>query len=141
MDKLSQVVQLAFEAQILEDGRQSQNMETYMNENSQDMPDERLLTENFERMRSHFNCLKNLEASHGSLSDPDRVREVLRQNSFLLGLEQNKNKGIQVSLTTMKRQKERMRQKMFELQYASKNNQTQLENFKKQVYDIDFDFY
>ena len=112
-----------------------------MNENSQDMPDERLLTENFERMRSHFNCLKNLEASHGSLSDPDRVREVLRQNSFLLGLEQNKNKGIQVSLTTMKRQKERMRQKMFELQYASKNNQTQLENFKKQVYDIDFDFY
>ena len=141
MDKLLQVVQLAFEAQILKDGRQSQNLETYMNENTQDVPDERLLTENFERMRSHFNCLKSLETSHGSLSDAERVREVLRQNSFLLGLEQNKNKGIQLQLTMQKRSTERMKKEKSELLNASKNLQSELQNFKKLTYDIDFDFY
>ena len=79
------------------------------------MPDKRLLTANFEKMRAHFNCLSEIEPSHGNLTGPDRLREVLRQNSFLLGLEACKNKNNQMELGFIKRREERLRLEKSEL--------------------------
>ena len=79
------------------------------------MPDKRLLTSNFEKMRAHFNCLSEIETTHGVLTDNARLREVLRQNSFLLGLEACKNKNNSMELGFIKRREERLRLEKSEL--------------------------
>ena len=87
----------------MENPRNSQALEAYTQESVSEVPDERVITSNFERMRTHFNCLAEIEKTHGSLIDSDRLREVLKQNTFQLGLESNKNKNIQMELTMLKR--------------------------------------
>ena len=82
------------------------------------MPDKRLLTANFEKMRSHFNCLTEIEAQHGSLTEKDKLREVLKQNAFLLGLESCKNKHHLMELNLIKRNAERLRLEKHELESA-----------------------
>lgn len=57
------------------------------------------MTANFEKLRSYFNCLAELEASTNSKSgnamrDAESLRELLKKNALLLGLELNKNKSI-----------------------------------------------
>ena len=92
-------------------------------------------------MRSHFNCLSNIEATHGDLTNSDRLREVLRQNSFLLGLESSKNKNMQLELQTMKRSKDRLRDEKMSLEAAKNQQVAQLEDAKAKLYDIDYDDY
>ena len=86
MDKLFRVVESAFKAQILEEPQAKEIHEAYNYEQSCDTPDKRTLTSNFEKMRAHFNCLTELEGTHGDMNNTDRLREVLKQNAFLLGL-------------------------------------------------------
>ena len=105
------------------------------------MPDKRLITANFEKMRSHFNCLSEIEAQHGSLTDNDKLREVLKQNAFLLGLESCKNKHHLMELNLIKRNAERLRVEKHELETAEKTKQSELQQVKSQRYSIDFDFY
>ena len=52
------------------------------------------MTENFEKLRAYFDCLSELEASNGGYRDTDSLRDLLKRNSLLLGIEQNKNKSI-----------------------------------------------
>ena len=103
--------------------------------------DTHALTSMLERMRAHFNCLSQIEATHGDLTNPDRLREVLRQNSFLLGLESSKNKNMQLELQTMKRSKDRLREEKMSLEAAKNEHVAQLEEAKSKLYDIDFDEY
>ena len=73
------------------------------------MPDSRILTQNLDKMRTHFTCLTELENNIGDLQSAARLREVLKQNCLLLGLEANKNKNFQIEMTTLKRAYERLR--------------------------------
>ena len=66
-------------------------------------------------MRAHFDCLAEIETSHGSLTDNTRLREALRQNAFLLGLEACKNKNNAMELGFIKRKEEQMRLEKSEL--------------------------
>ena len=66
-------------------------------------------------MRAHFDCLNEIEASHGNLTDNARLREVLRQNAFLLGLEACKNKNNAMELCNIRRKEERLRTEKNEL--------------------------
>ena len=93
------MVESAFKAQILEEPLLKETHEAYNNEQASMTPDKRTLTSNFEKMRAHFNCLTELEATHGDMSNTGRLREVLKQNAFLLGLESCKNKNHQMELT------------------------------------------
>ena len=63
----------------------------------------------FAEIKAHFDCLKELEATHGDLSDASRLREVLRQCTFQLGLEAHKCKSVWTEMTILKNQKERLR--------------------------------
>lgn len=99
MDKLFRVVESAFKAQILEDPLMKASHDMYNTEQASETPDKRLLTSNFEKMRAHFNVLTELEAANGGLSSTDSLRDVLKKNAFLLGLESCKNKNHQMELT------------------------------------------
>jgi hypothetical protein len=66
-------------------------------------------------MREHFNCLNEIESTHGDLSNAGRLREVLRQNNFLLGLEASKNKNMGLELKTLQRRTDRLRDEKFKI--------------------------
>ena len=99
------------------------------------------LSQLFERMRAHFNCLNELEATNGDLNNSEKLREVLRLNSFLLGLESSKNKSMLVELTTLKRSKDRLREEKIAIEAAKHEQVNQLEEARSKLYDIEFDEY
>ena len=105
------------------------------------MPDKRLLTSNYEKMRAHFNCLAEIEAQQGDLTDNGRLREVLKKNSFLLGLEACKNKNNAMEINFTKRHAEGLRLEKSALQTEQEMRETELQTAKAKLYDIDFDFY
>ena len=88
----------AFKAQILDDAAHGAEYKSHEAQQAAETPDKRILTSTFEKMRAHFDCLAEIEASHGSLTDNARLREALRQNAFLLGLEACKNKSNAMEL-------------------------------------------
>ena len=121
-EKLYKVVEQTFRAQILEDEKYKIPYDLYNQENDESMPDQHIITTNFEKMRAHFNCLSELEATHGDLNKADRLREVLRQNSFLLGLVSSKNKNMKLELNFLQRNYDRLSREKSELQSLQKNN-------------------
>ena len=75
------------------------------------------LNENLEKMRTHFDCLRQIEAQHGgNLNDPQTLREFLKRNCFLLGLETNKNKSIKIELDFLQKNTVRIRKDKLDLQ-------------------------
>lgn len=91
-----------------------------------------------EKLRSHFDCLKEIEAMRGGkLTDASALRDVLRSNTFLLGLEVAKKKSLEVNFKTVKRSQDRLREEHKKL----KKEKLTLENVVSHHYDIDFDDY
>jgi len=107
-EKLYKVVEQTFRAQILDDEKYRIPYDLYQQENDESLPDQHILTTNFEKMRAHYNCLSELEATHGDLNKPDRLREVLKQNAFLLGLVSSKNKNMKLELNFLQRNYDRL---------------------------------
>ena len=79
------------------------------------MPQLNKVSANFEKMRAHFNCISELEATHGDLSNVNVLREVLKQNNFLLGLEASTNKNMGLELKTLKRRTDRLREEKIKI--------------------------
>ena len=69
------------------------------------------------------------------------MREALRQNAFLLGLEACKNKNNAMELGFIKRKEEQMLLEKSELKNAQEQKEQDLQTVKAKLYDIDFDFY
>ena len=92
-------------------------------------------------MRAHFNCLSELDATHGDLNKADRIREVLRQNAFLLGLAQSKNKNMKLEMAFLQRGYDRLSRERNELQSTHKSDKNELEVAQSKLYDIEYDFY
>ena len=140
-DKLFRVIEAAFKTQILDNPAQKQAYESYQAQLSADSPDKRTVTLNFEKMRAHFNCLAEIEAQQGDLTNNALLREVLKKNSFLLGLEACKNKNNQIELANIKRSTQRLRDEKTQLETAQETKESELQTAKAKLYDIDFDFY
>ena len=51
-----------------------------------------MVTRNYEKMKAHFDCFQDLEREVGSLKNAQKLREMLKQNSFQLGLQNYMNK-------------------------------------------------
>ena len=48
-----------------------------------DLPSQKkMVTRNYEKMKAHFDCFQELERELGSLKNPQKLREILKQNSF-----------------------------------------------------------
>jgi len=96
---------------------------------------------NFEKIKAHFNCLRQLEGVYGDLSDAPKLREVLRQNSFLLGMQSHRNKSMEFELRFLKRNHQRLINDKQELQIAKKKKESELASVTAKLYDIDYDAY
>lgn len=140
-NKLYKIVEQAFKAQILDSNQYRKMYDQFDHENGSTDPDQQKLNENFEKMRAHYDCLTEIEASHGNLTNPSNLREVLKRNSFLLGLESNKNKQMKLELEFMQKNTQRIRSDKMSLQSEKLNQEEELELTKKKLYDIEFDFY
>ena len=93
-----------------------------MAEQTSQTPNENNLAANLEKMKAHFDCLSQIEALHnGSLTDAPSLREALKQNSFLLGLEANKSKFFVQEYSIQKRQVERARKEKLDMQNAKQS--------------------
>ena len=66
---------------------------------------------------------------------------MLRQNSFLLGLEATKNKNMQIELQTMKRSKDRLREEKMTIEATKNEHVAELQEARAKLYDIDYDEY
>lgn len=140
-EKLYKVVEQTFRAQILEDEKYKIPYDLFHQESDENVPDQFTITTNFEKMRAHFNCLSELEATHGDLSKADRLREVLRQNSFLLGLVSSKNKNMKLELNFLQRNYDRLSREKGELQSLQQTSKGELEVATAKLYDIEYDAY
>lgn len=92
LEKLFEVVTHAFQTQILEVPRHSQSYQDYIDESTEN-PTHMSVTK-LEKLRSHFDCLKEIENVYGGkFCDSLVLREVLKKSSFLLGLEVARKKS------------------------------------------------
>ena len=140
-DKLFEVVQQAFTSQIIDDRSCNEALVAYSYEMDQQSPDKDSMLANFEKMRRHFNCLSEIETTHGALTDPERLREVLKQNSFLLGLESKKIKSLEQQIDFLKIDHQRLLHEKTELLTKKMSQETELKKVNDKLYDIDRDFY
>ena len=103
--------------------------------------DRHLVTKNFEKMRTHFDCLEELKREHGNLNNGARLRELLKHNSFLLGLEHHSNKSLELELKFFKQNSQRLINENLGMHADKRTNETQLNKVKERIYNIDFDAY
>lgn len=102
LERLFEVVTNAFQTQILEVPRHSQSYQDWIDE-STEAPTHISVTK-LEKLRAHFDCLKEIEDVHGgNFTDNSVLRDVLKKSSFLLGLEVARKKSAQVNFKTIKR--------------------------------------
>jgi len=101
----------------------------------------RLVTKNYEKMRTHFDCLEQLKREHGNLNNAVRLRELLKYNSFLLGMQHHTSKSLELELKFFKQNSQRLINENLDMVSDKRTNETQLTAVKERIYNIDFDAY
>ena len=99
------------------------------------------LQNNFEKIRAHFDCLTELSQLHGDLNDVSKLRQVLRHSCFALGHARYGLRSLQQELKFAKSIKERLRKEKLEIQKTSQQHESELQQAKSKLYDIEFDCY
>ena len=85
--------------------------------------------------------MNELEKSHGGLQDARRLREVLKQNTFLLGMELQKNKNMVSEMKFMKLDQKRLVKEKVKLDEDKRDEAKKAAIAESKLYDIADDPY
>ena len=78
-------------------------------------------------MRTHFDCLEQIRREHGNLNNLSRVRDLLKHNSFLLGIERHVNKSLELELKFFKQNSQRLINENLDMHADKRQNELKLD--------------
>ena len=94
----------------------------------------------FRKMQTHCNFLEGMD-SLGDLNNAEKLRELLKNEAYILAITAEKNRAMTVELQNAKTQANRLLVEQKQIISQKLSLEAKLDQTKSKLYDIDFEPY